>query len=253
VGRAASNGAGSFGDMRPLRDVMRWTPPIRSVRPTDVNAALVSLAVPASLARVVDTDRWSTSVRPWEVPETAYVLALMDAVVPAELRHRAARGLDVGSKSWSYLAAQRGIVSGQWVGAELDAHRRVGGLQTRASIAHWRLRSFPDCRFIAGSVELVTDSYDVVTWFLPFVTAEPHKRWGLAARAFDPTGLAAHVWSLVAPGGVLVVSNQGDGEAARQAEIFDSLDIDAVCLGPVAGELSPFTNARPVWLARRQR
>jgi SAM-dependent methyltransferase len=191
--------------------------------------------------------------RSWEVHEAAYVLALMDEVVPSELRRATARGLDVGCKSWAYLAAQRQVVPGPWVGVEIDPHRRIGGLQTRASVAQWRLRAARDCRFVAGSVEKVTGTYDVVCWFLPFVALTAHRRWGLSPDTFDPPELAAHVWSLVAPGGVLVVSNQGHEEAAAQREIFVSLGIDAHCLGAVAHEHSPFTNIRPVWVARRVR
>jgi hypothetical protein len=233
-----------------LRDVIHWAPPIGPVRPTDVRVGIATLGL-STPVEGVDAHRWSMLLRPWELHEAVYVLAVLDAVVPSELRTTAARGLDVGCKSWSYLAAQRQIVPGPWCGVELDAYRRVGGLQTRASIARWRLRSSPGCRFIAGPVQSVTESFDVVTWFLPFMTVDAHRRWGLSDRSFDPTGVAAHVWSLVAPGGVMVVSNQGDDEARRQQEIFDALHIEATPMGPVAADVSPFSNVRPVWVARR--
>lgn len=201
---------------------------------------------------------WRSIIRPWEVAEAAYVLALLDEVVPtavmAEARradHSGARALDVGCKGWSYLAAQTAVVPLPWDGVEIDAHRRVGGLQTRASIARWRVAqpAARGCAFIAGSVADLHGPYRLITWFLPFVRPEPHRRWGLPRRLFDPQGLLEHVWSIIEPGGVLIVSNQGDVEAQRQGELFAMCSIDAELLGPVAAAMSPFTNERPVWRA----
>jgi hypothetical protein len=70
---------------------------------------------------------------------------------------------------------------------------------------------------------------------------------------FDPQGLLEHVWSIIEPGGVLIVSNQGDLEAQRQGELFSMCSIDAELLGPVAAAMSPFTNERPVWRAVKPR
>jgi hypothetical protein len=201
---------------------------------------------PDATWRRYPTAGWSRSVRPAELAECLYVLELLDAALPSGASGPA---LDVGSKSWSYLAAQRSVVPGQWDGVELDAHRRIGGLQTRASIARWRLAQHPGCRFIAGSVTDLPGPYGVVTWFLPFVHPEPHRRWGLPDSLFDPAALLRHVWSTVAPGGVLVVSNQGEAEADTQAALFAESGIAVEALGVLAASVSPFRHPRPVWRA----
>lgn len=236
-----------------VRNLIRWTPPMGSVQPTDVLGQWPDSARAIELAERYQAATWRSVIRPWEVAEAAYVLALLDEVVPGGLRSSdsGARALDVGCKGWSYLAAQRAVAPMAWDGVELDAHRRVGGLQTRASIARWRTaqRATRGCGFIAGSVTEVSGPYRLVTWFLPFVRPEPHRRWGLPRRLFDPEGLLAHVWSVIEPGGVLVVSNQGLVEAERQGELFAACSMRAELLGPVASDLSPFANERPVWRA----
>lgn len=236
-----------------VRNLIRWTPPTGPVHPTDVPANWPSGTRAIEIAERYQVATWRSIIRPWEVAEAAYVLALLDEVVPDELRASGASGraLDVGCKGWSYLAAQRAVVPSPWDGVEIDANRRVGGLQTRASIARWRIAqpTARGCGFIAGSVSQLPGPYRLVTWFLPFVRPEPHRRWGLPRRLFDPEGLLTHVWSIIEPGGVLIVSNQDAAEAQRQGELFASCEIDAELLGPVAADLSPFTNERPVWRA----
>lgn len=239
-----------------LRRALRLSAPILLVPPTDVAAVVAGLPAPARaaagplLARH-DPAAWRRRVRPWEVAENLYVLALLEAALPPALRRPGVRALDVGCRSWPYLAAQRAAVPGRWDGVELDAHARLGLLWTRAAVARWRTRGLADARFVAGPVEALAGPYDVVTWFLPFLTPGAHRAWGLPAAAFDPPRLLAHVWSLVAPGGALLLTNQGGEEAALQRDLFARAGLRAAPLGALARELSPFERERPAWLVAK--
>ena len=233
------------------------TPPIFHVPKSDVAAHLGDLEGDAEeravdLVRRYDCSDWPRRCRHYELREAFYVLDLLDRVLTAADRSWAAAGrsLDVGARHWPYLAAQRAAVPGAWDGVELEGHRRYRSLQTRESVARWRLRGWDDCRYHSGSVTALAGPYRLVTWFLPFVTITPLVLWGLRSEEFRPTELLAHTWGLLEPGGLLLVTNQDEDEADAQGRLFAELGITAERLGPLPSPLSPFVHVRHGWLAR---
>ncbi len=234
------------------------TPPILFVRPADLAVLLGGLEGEAEaraleLVRRYDCSDWGRRCRPYELAETLYVLDLLDRVLTGDERAWAAAGtsLDVGARHWPYLAALRTAVPGAWDGVELEGRRRYRSLQTRESVARWRLRGLAGCRFVTGSVTSLPGPYRLITWFLPFVTLTPLRLWGLPETEFRPVELLTHVWSTLASGGLLLVTNQGPDEHAEQGRLFECVGIAADSLGELPATLSPFRHRRFGWLARR--
>jgi hypothetical protein len=87
--------------------------------------------------------------------------------------------------------------------------------------------------------------YGVVLWFLPFVVEGALRSWGLPRRFFAPEALFRHVLARVAPGGVLLVVNQGEGERDAQRALFEGAGAMPVEVGLIESPLSRFK--RPRW------
>ena len=133
---------------------------------------------------------------------------------------------------------------------ERDAHRRYLTGHTRRAVGEAIAARFPGCRFFAGDVRELDGAYARVTWFLPFVVAEPHAAWGLPAALFDPPGTLAAVLQRLAPGGELLVLNQGEAEAEVQEGLFRAAGVAVEALGRVESPLSPYRRPRFGWRVR---
>jgi hypothetical protein len=138
---------------------------------------------------------------------------------------------------------------------ELDAHRRYWTLRTRRAHGEAMAAAFPGCAFHAADVRTRTGSYARITWFLPFVLEAPHRAWGLPAASFAPAEVVAHVLGLLAPGGTMLVVNQGEAEAQAQKALFATCQgrasVQVAALGRVESELSPFRKPRFGWRVTR--
>lgn len=142
------------------------------------------------------------------------------------------RALDVGAKNFDYVDAL--VAFAAWhgrtgtprevalTGVEVDAHRRYADLRTRRAWAEHYAAQVPGSRFVVGDVREVEGSYDLVTWFHPFVTLEPLLRWGLPRSLLAPQDLLSHVISLLAPGGWLLVVSYDEEEAVEQRRLLDA-------------------------------
>ncbi|MDD3517601.1 MAG: hypothetical protein PHQ14_04570 [Chromatiales bacterium] len=241
-----------------LKARLRWSAPVfkRRLRdPERLRQRLDAAAVRRwrELASRYDLSRWVEVCSLDEYRECLAVLDLLD-------RHAGAapasgRGLDIGSKNGSYLPALVTWHGGGWDGIEIDAHLRYWNLATRRGWAESMLRPWPDCRYIAGSLlDLDPDAsrYAVVTWFLPFVTPTPFIAWGLPRRFFMPQRMLEHAWRLLAPGGRMLVVNQGEAEAEAQQGLFEVAGIAATGLGEVGGVFDhPSMPPRYGWLVER--
>ncbi len=199
---------------------------------------------------------------PVERAESLYVLDLLD-------RHGLAtpdatgtgRALDVGSKNGAYLPGLATAWPHGWDAVELDAHRRYWTLRTRRAHGEAMAAAFPGCRFHAADVRSLTGSYARITWFLPFVLEAPHRAWGLPLDTFAPTEVLAHVLSLLATRGTMLVVNQGEAEADAQAELFarclvgeatgPDATLTSTALGRIDSDLSPFRKPRFGWRVTR--
>ena len=158
-------------------------------------------------------------------------------------------GLDVGSRHWGYLSALASFRPGPWLGVEVDGNQRYLNGQTRAHVARAHAAQVDSASYRVGCVTDVRGSFGLITWFLPFVTEEPLICSGLPRRFYQPAFLLNHVWSLVAPGGALMVINQEAGEAEVQERLFGDAGIEARSLGRVQSVWPAYENERFGWLA----
>jgi SAM-dependent methyltransferase len=232
-----------------LRNHLPWSLPPWKRNAGSWTAALASLP-PAAQSRAEELarrapelrERWPALLSPLELHENLYLLDLLARHLPATLPE--APGLDVGSKNGLTLPALVAASLRGWDLVELDAHRRYATLSTRRAHGERIAKEFPGCRYIAGSVLDCTGAYAVITWILPFVHEAPLRAWGLPRRFFEPERLFRHVAGLLAPGGVLFIVNQGEGEHETQKRLFTEVGLAPDDLGPLESVLSPFRRTR---------
>lgn len=154
------------------------------------------------------------------------------AVRPAEV----AEVVDVGCRSWSYAGALAAFFPrAALVGVEVDGGRRFLDLHRRMDVASAhaaRLRGAgraADCVFddfrALGPAGLVVAAGEVlaVTFFFPFVSADPCLQWGLPADYADYRALLDHASALATARGarlVVLSAHQGDWEAEIARPIY---------------------------------
>ncbi len=164
--------------------------------------------------------------------------AILDRTPPA--KSKGASVLDVGSKNFEYAPGLLGALRGRFegpvmlTGIELDAYRVYRGMHSRFDAAEYFLdlsatlfRDSPRGRYLAGNVLRHRETYDLITWFSPFLTPFPHLRWGLSRSSLEPRATLEHVLSLLRPGGMLIVVNQEPDESTIQRELFAASGVTA--------------------------
>ncbi len=158
--------------------------------------------------------------------------------------------LDIGSKYFCYAPAIHAFFSVrhpgkpvQLTGIEVDAYRRFIDLHTRYDYAQYYIRTIPAARYIAGDFLKHEGEYDFITWFYPFIFDYAHLVWGLPLNLLKPREMLAHAYSLLAPGGTLLIINQYHQEKAVQAELCAQM-----LIGPTSQEAiqSSFTDSQVV-------
>jgi hypothetical protein len=138
------------------------------------------------------------------------------------------RWLDVGAKNWSYVQALDSFLNGytddyRLEGIELDGYRMYWNLHSRADVAMAYCAALPRATYRVGDVMDVSETYDVVSCFLPFVFLEPAMAWGLPRTVFQPQTFLVHLIQRVRPGGLLILTNQGPEEAEEQGRLFEAV------------------------------
>lgn len=239
----------------PLRNAVTFSPSVSQQPPLSLPTLLEQLSSDqkplaealASCYHLADWDHLFFD-RP-SFRESLYVLDILDRYL--DQPDLAQPALDVGCRNGGYLPGLHAWTNGPWDGVELDAHRRYCSLTTRRAHGERIARLLPGCRYIAGNVLDLHHSYGFITWFLPFLEPEPLQDWGLPLRFLMPLQLLKHVWSLLLPGGRLLVINQDKEEAELQQQLFQQAGIAAQSLGQIESPLSPFQRRRFGWLAER--
>ena len=168
-----------------------------------------------------------------EFRESLYVLELMDRFFPILALSETVRSLDVGSKNFAYARglyhffrnAGGNIRQVELTGIEVDAYQIYSNLHSRYDYALYHTRSLDRCRFIPGDVLEHQERYDVITWFLPFVTKYPLRKWGLPGSLFKPVDLLKHVYGLLKEGGILLIANKEEKERDIQLDLLRHLRI----------------------------
>lgn len=131
--------------------------------------------------------------------------------------------LDVGAKNFYYAPTLVAFWQsfGQPVtltGIELDAFRVYRDRHSRADYAAWYAKDL--ATYLAGDALTHQGRYQAISLFYPFVLPSPLIKWGLPLHAFQPGRLLDHIWTLLDPGGLLVVVNQGLSEWAAQQRLY---------------------------------
>lgn len=191
---------------------------------------------------------WSLLCDAIEYRENLYILDLLAQHLPQQ--SLTGKGLDIGCRNFSHLPALSAFLPGAWDGVELDAYARYWSGHTRRACGEWIAQQRPHCHYIAGSLLDVHDRYDVIVWVLPFVLAEPLRRWGLPERYFQPAALLRHALGLLKPEGEMFIVNQGEFEADEQRRLLAEAGIPFNELGELHSVFSPFRNQRFGWLIK---
>lgn len=160
-----------------------------------------------------------------------------------------AKILDIGSKNWSYARAQHRYFSNfcnsfSMDGVEIDAYRLYPNFYSRYEAAKFYTKGLNNTNYICANILDINKKYDYITWFLPFITQYPLKKWGLPKRFFQPEKLLLHAYNLLAQSGQMLIINQGDKEANIQKELFKKLKINYKDLGEIIVENSPYPQKR---------
>ncbi|MCZ8520409.1 MULTISPECIES: hypothetical protein [Paenibacillus] len=149
------------------------------------------------------------------------------------------RAMDAGSRTFYYLPAlyhyYQSIGAVESVhGVEFDAYRRYKSGYTAYDYAQAYLRALdsPAAAYLSMDFLAYESSYNVGTFFLPFVTEEPLLHWGLPLDAFLPARLMAHAYERLESPGILIIANKGAEEQDQQHRILSSLRIPYRDLGP---------------------
>ena len=97
----------------------------------------------------------------------------------------------------------------------------------------------------------LSKKYDYILWFLPFVSYEPHKYWGLPKKYFCPEKMLSHAFSLLNDGGQMLIINQGEKEKEIQKKMLEKIDVDFEFLGEIKNSYYQYSNKRFGFLVRK--
>jgi len=123
------------------------------------------------------------------------------------------RVLDVGCKNFYYAAALAAAFRpAQLMGLELEGHRRYRDGHRRSDYAAFYTGQISGARYCVGDICDWREKADLVSCWYPFVFAEVAVAWGLPLSAFAPQRFFPALANAVAPGGLLLVVNQGLAE-----------------------------------------
>jgi hypothetical protein len=189
--------------------------------------------------------------------EALWCVDVLDRLVGRE-RLPSQPALDVGAKNATHLPGQFSFAPCPWDLVEVDAHRRYVDFTTRGAHGKAMAARFRGARYLSQDVRELSGRYGLITWFLPFVVARPHAAWGLPPRLFAPEETLAHVVSLLAEGGALVIVNQGEAEAEVQRRLLDDVKdedggVNVDEWGALPTLLSPYQHERFGFVVRRRR
>lgn len=258
----------------PLRQLVRWQRgglPWRNQSKRDLFAHLSSAArrrAEADAARLLDRyplDDLRAHSTAHNFRENLFYLEMLDRwLVPTEDGGRTPHQprssvVDIGVSHWFYVHALSAFWRRQLgetvtvTGYEADAYRVYTDLRSRYDHARAHLRGLdPDrVRYAPTAFAPQPGAFAAVTLFFPFVFARDHLEWGLPGRMFAPEQLLIAAWDSVAPGGVLLIVNQGEAEHNTQLDLLTLNGITPVAAGRHDSLLFSYDLARHVLVAAK--
>jgi hypothetical protein len=174
---------------------------------------------------------------------------------------------DIGVSQWFYVQALYGLLKwwqpvtgdalpeeGRAVtlsGFEADAYRVYIDLYSRYDYALAHLRDLENAHYVPRRFEPQSAAYQFVTLLFPFLFLSDHLKWGLPRPMFSPQQLLADAWASVAPGGLLIIVNQGEAEQAAQRDMLQAAGIPVAVAFCHESLLFHYKFLRYVFVARR--
>ena len=210
-------------------------------------------------------NRYLENLNQLEYLEQLFEGVLLKQIAPQSGHHESFSWLDVGAKNWSYVESlyrfieASGIEAFELHGIELDGYRRYVDGYCRADYAQAFIQHLPNTHYWVRSLEAHwaentsqnREKYDVISCFLPFVFVEPTLAWGLPKKYFDPATFLTQLLALLKPGGILIITNQGEDEAAEQLRLLKqvqesqpSQSFKITPVGPLPESFYPYKHTR---------
>ena len=237
-----------------LKQTLRYSPAVRSKSGTARPERLLAQFTAEQTGRYNALNRqfllteWPRLCNETEFRENLYVLDVLDQHLGNPSHN--GPGLDIGCRNFSHLPALSAWSAGPWHGVELDAHARSLNGFTRCAYGQWMARQVKGAAYFPGSVLDVQGVYHTIVWILPFVLPGALEYWGLPSRYFEPERLLDKACDLLAPGGQLLIINQGEAEAEEQHRLLSASGLPAFALGEITSGFSPFRMTRFGWLVK---
>jgi SAM-dependent methyltransferase len=148
--------------------------------------------------------------------------------------------LDAGCGDWFYVQALYGLLRRHGGGAprtvaldgvEVDAYQPYAGFRARIDWAEAFMAGLDGVRYIPGDIRRYDCSVDIAFMLFPFLFESDMRRWGLPRRYLHPAELLSHVYSLVKPGGSLVIANLGEAERDARDRLLAAAGLRPVWAG----------------------
>lgn len=171
-------------------------------------------------------------------------------------QHEQTKILDIGSKNWSYAKGMYKFFNEfckefSMVGVELDAHRLYPNLYSRLEASKYYTKGLSNTNYICANLLDIKQQYHYITWFLPFITPYPLKKWGLPKRFYQPEKLLLHAYNLLEKNGQMLIINQGENESKIQKELLEKLNISYKFLGEIKNKNYPYPQKRFGYLIKK--
>ena len=228
-----------------LRQAIRWSRPglhlvnedktslLRHLPPASRSQALQEASVLRrayrleALYHLSTVDNYLENLFYVQLMETA--LNRVNVVLPDPLHV-----VDIGPSSWFYIRGLYQFLK-LWntskprrldvIGYETDPYRVYSNFYSRYDHAQAYCSGLEGVKYIPSAFKPIVGKWDVALLFFPFVFLPDHLRWGLPQNTHQPLKLLEQAWASVKPGGVLLVVNQGEKEAAEQQKLFNAANI----------------------------
>ena len=187
--------------------------------------------------------------------ENLYTYDILDRYFE-KILYKEAKILDIGCKNWFYAKGEYNffktfINNFRLDGVEIDAYRLYSNLYTRFETAKFYTKGLKNTNYIPANLLDIKEYYNYIIWILPFVSAEPHRYWGLPKKLFMPEKLLKHAIRLLNEKGQLLIINQGEKEAQMQKQMFENLNIKYEEKGIVKSKFIEYKNNRYAYLIKK--
>lgn len=199
--------------------------------------------------------------------ETLYWLKLLEdnlKNIDFEWDKEKLKVLDIGSKNFSYALSLHKFFSHFHPrttlkrtvlldGIELDPYKIMLNLHSRYDYALYYIKDLPKTRYIPGDfLTFKEHDYNVITWFLPFMTKKPLLNWGLPLKFFNPQTQLEHAYTILNHQGIIFIVNQTSIETKFLLEIIKDLGLNYIKLEySYSNEFSPFTFDRHITIIKK--